>query len=242
MKVIEISGKSGSGKTLLIEHLIKGLSSAGYRVGAIKKSFHHNVEYDKEGKDTFRMEQAGASITGGFSRNSAFLYYKHSVNPVEFIKKFQAVDFLLIEGNMGVAVPKIYCVSDEEPPRDDKLVFAFFTLKEDTPMGLTKPIFSLSRIEELTNLLMEKTPEFLPQLNCGKCGYDCAELLRRILIGDSSIQECQVLFGTKCDVTIDGEKMVLMPFLDKMLENIVKGFLSPLKGFRKGKIKIEINE
>lgn len=242
MKVIEILGKSGSGKTLLIEQLIKTLSSAGYRVGAIKKSFHHNVEYDKEGKDTFRMEKAGALITGGYSRDSAFLYFNYSVPPLEFIRKFQMVDFLLIEGNMGLAAPKIYCLSEDDSPSDDGLIFAFFTLKENTSKELTKPLYSSSETDKLTNLIIEKTPDFLPQLNCGKCGYSCAELVRRILNGDSSIQECRVLHDTKCKVTIDEERIDLMPFLDRILENIVKGFMSPLKGYRKGKIKIEIND
>ena len=60
--VIAIVGKSGSGKTVIMEKLIAEFKARGYRVGAIKHA-HQTVELDIEGKDTWRYAQAGSDGT-----------------------------------------------------------------------------------------------------------------------------------------------------------------------------------
>lgn len=57
--VIAIVGKSGSGKTVVMEKLITEFKARGYRVGAIKHA-HQTVELDLPGKDTWRFAQAGS--------------------------------------------------------------------------------------------------------------------------------------------------------------------------------------
>jgi len=242
MKVIEVIGFSDSGKTVLIESLIKLLTQKNLKVGAIKKSFHHDIEYDKEGKDTYRMEKAGALISAGFSKNRAFLSFNWPQNPLEFLRNFWKMDMVLIEGDMGFNLPKIYVLKEEDNVLEDPLIFAYFTLNKSPQKTLPKRIYHLENLEELADYIASSIPNMLPQLDCGKCGYDCKTLTARILSGESTEEECKVLYGTKCRVTIDGSNIELMPFLDKMLENIIKGFLSPLKGYREGKIKIEIEE
>ncbi|HOL24360.1 MAG TPA: molybdopterin-guanine dinucleotide biosynthesis protein B [Candidatus Hydrothermia bacterium] len=240
MKVVEVVGLSNSGKTTLIERLIKELIERGIKVGAIKKSFYHDVQYDKEGKDTFRMECAGALITGAYSKNSAFLYYNYSENHLNFIKKFIEMDYLLIEGDMNLSVPKIYCIGTEPVP-EDPLIYALFSINEREEYKNGR-IFTLKDISPFVDFIIEKTPPFLPQLDCNKCGFDCKTLLSRILKGKSSEKDCKVLSGNKCNITIEGIPIELSPFLDEMLKNVVKGFLSPLKGYRRGKINIEIED
>ncbi len=55
------AGYSGVGKTTLIEHLIKKFKEDSVRVGYYKHDAHRFV-MDKEGKDTFRCNSAGAGI------------------------------------------------------------------------------------------------------------------------------------------------------------------------------------
>lgn len=57
--VVEIIGHSGAGKTTLIEKLIPYFGKHGLRVAVIKHSSHHH-EFDKPGKDSHRLRQAGA--------------------------------------------------------------------------------------------------------------------------------------------------------------------------------------
>src|SRR4030042_2845773 len=59
--VVGFYGYSNSGKTTLIERLIRELGSRGMRVAAVKQS-GHPVSMDSEGKDTFRFSAAGAEL------------------------------------------------------------------------------------------------------------------------------------------------------------------------------------
>lgn len=61
MTVIGFYGYSNSGKTTLIERLIRDLKAEGYRVAAVKVS-GHDISLDEPGKDTWRYAQAGAGI------------------------------------------------------------------------------------------------------------------------------------------------------------------------------------
>jgi len=57
--VISFVGRSNSGKTTLIVKVIAELKKRGYRVGVIKHDAH-GFEIDHEGKDSWRHKQAGA--------------------------------------------------------------------------------------------------------------------------------------------------------------------------------------
>ena len=58
--LICIVGRSGSGKTTLMEALVPVIARRGYRVAAIKHS-GHGFELDREGKDSYRLQKAGAN-------------------------------------------------------------------------------------------------------------------------------------------------------------------------------------
>ncbi len=60
LKVISIVGRSGSGKTTLITKLIPYFTELGLKVGSIKHT-HHNVTFDKPGKDSWKHREAGSS-------------------------------------------------------------------------------------------------------------------------------------------------------------------------------------
>lgn len=60
--VISIVGHSGSGKTTMIEKLVRELTQRGVRVATIKHA-HHKVELDTPGKDSWRYTQAGAAMS-----------------------------------------------------------------------------------------------------------------------------------------------------------------------------------
>jgi len=47
---------------------------------------------------------------------------------------------------------------------------------------------------------------------------------------------------SKVEVSINGKEIDLNSFVDDLITNIVKGMVSPLKGYEKGKIKIEIED
>ena len=55
-------GHSGSGKTAVVEKLLKELTARGLRPATIKHA-HHKVTLDKEGKDSWRYKKAGAVMS-----------------------------------------------------------------------------------------------------------------------------------------------------------------------------------
>ena len=59
LPIICIVGKSGSGKTALVERIIPELKRRGYRVASIKHN-PHDFELDQPGKDSWRHAQAGS--------------------------------------------------------------------------------------------------------------------------------------------------------------------------------------
>lgn len=60
--ILSIVGKSDSGKTTLLEKVVKELTSRGYRIATIKHDAH-SFDIDHEGKDSWRHKQAGAVVT-----------------------------------------------------------------------------------------------------------------------------------------------------------------------------------
>lgn len=68
IKKLTFAGYSGSGKTTLLVKVIEELSKRGIKVAAIKHD-GHNFEMDKEGKDTYRLKQAGAQAVAISSKN-----------------------------------------------------------------------------------------------------------------------------------------------------------------------------
>jgi molybdopterin-guanine dinucleotide biosynthesis protein B len=59
-RVFGITGWKNSGKTTLTERLVAELSGRGWKVSTVKHA-HHDFDIDKEGTDSFRHRQAGAS-------------------------------------------------------------------------------------------------------------------------------------------------------------------------------------
>lgn len=60
--VVSIVGKSDSGKTTVVEQLVRRLVERGYRVATCKHHVHE-VDIDIPGKDSWRHAKAGAQVT-----------------------------------------------------------------------------------------------------------------------------------------------------------------------------------
>jgi len=105
---VGIVGAKNSGKTTLIEMLIKSLRSSGFRVATIKHSSHDHL-FDTVGKDSYRHRQAGAELTLAISDSHLALFdgpHEQTVDAVRAIMG-ERCDFCLVEGELQTTRPKV---------------------------------------------------------------------------------------------------------------------------------------
>ena len=89
--VIQIVGRSGSGKTTVVEESVRRLVARGLRVGVVKHS-HHPPDLPR--KDTGRYRAAGADVVV-FDSTDSLLYLRDT--PRTFVPLLP-VDVVLVEG------------------------------------------------------------------------------------------------------------------------------------------------
>ena len=99
MKIIGVVGWKNTGKTTLIEKLIKEFSERNLSISTIKHS-HHNFSVDQQGTDSFRHFNAGAKETI-LASDKKWIKFSRQIcesNLSELIKQIIPVDIVLVEG------------------------------------------------------------------------------------------------------------------------------------------------
>jgi len=96
-----VAGFKNSGKTTLVEKLVRHLSAAGYRVSTIKHA-HHSFDIDHEGRDSFRHRVAGASEVAVISRDRTAIIHElrgtAAPSLAEVVNRLQPCDLVIVEG------------------------------------------------------------------------------------------------------------------------------------------------
>jgi len=125
VKVIPVTGYSGSGKTTFICSLIPLLARYG-PVGTVKHTGHHSMVIP-EGKDTTVMFQAGAlAVTGIDEEKTLITTRSTSLTGALDILAMEGVAIVIVEGYKGSPIPKIIigdleaegCVLRDPAPED----------------------------------------------------------------------------------------------------------------------------
>ncbi len=109
LPVVSIVGRSGSGKTMLMEQLIAEFKGRGYRVAALKHT-RRPVEIDTPGKDSWRFSQAGSDAV--FVSSPGRLAFTKSTDHDLDMQEVMDIlgprfDLILAEGFKEGATPKI---------------------------------------------------------------------------------------------------------------------------------------
>jgi molybdopterin-guanine dinucleotide biosynthesis adapter protein len=150
-----VAGKSGSGKTTILERLIPELKNKGIRVGTIK---HHHGEFNMDipGKDSWRHKMAGAekTIISSPNRIGIVMDTDHDHTPEELLPFLSGMDIALVEGFKGEDLPKLEIFRKEihEKPlclQDENLI-AMIT---DEGLDLNVPRFGLDEMKEVADFI-----------------------------------------------------------------------------------------
>ncbi|MBN8889807.1 MAG: molybdopterin-guanine dinucleotide biosynthesis protein B [Rhodospirillales bacterium 70-18] len=110
MRLLGLTGWSGSGKTVLLTALLPLFAARGLAVSTVKHA-HHGFDLDQPGKDSWRHREAGArEVLIGSGRRWALLHeLRDEAEPglPDLLARLSPVDLVLVEGFKANPHPKI---------------------------------------------------------------------------------------------------------------------------------------
>ena len=150
---IAFAAYSGTGKTTLIEKIIRCLKEKGVRLAVIKHDAH-DFDIDHEGKDTWRFTQAGADMTiiGSSVMTAIIDQREHSVQ--EIISRISGVDLILVEGYKNEKLPTIGICRREMGKGFTSDLNRFIAIVTDEVLETEIPCFGLEAIEAIAGFIL----------------------------------------------------------------------------------------
>ena len=159
--IITVVGFSDAGKTTIIEKLLPELKQRGYKVGTIKHA-HHGFAIDREGKDSWRHQQAGADITAVAGPDKTALLISAPIERLEDIRgMMRGMDLIIAEGFKSARLPKLEVLRQTVHANplflEDPCLFALVTdLEVPPPAANHLDVFALDDIAALADLIVSK--------------------------------------------------------------------------------------
>jgi len=152
--IVSIVGKSSSGKTTLLEKLIKELKSRGYRVATVKHAPRES-SFDEPGKDSWRHVRAGSEAAVISSSDKLVL-----IKPLGGEAGFEQIahllgedyDIILAEGFSQGDTPKIEVHRKQSGPLLPK-ARKLIAIATDEPLEAKTRQFSLEDTKGIADLL-----------------------------------------------------------------------------------------
>ena len=107
MQILGLVGWSGSGKTTLLTALIPIFKARGISVSTVKHA-HHDLTFDRPGKDSFRHAEAGAQEVV-LAADAGFALFSSAgrLGLADLVARLAPVDLVLVEGFKSYEIPKI---------------------------------------------------------------------------------------------------------------------------------------
>ncbi len=229
MRVIGVIGYKNSGKTTLIEEILK---HSDKKIAVIKHT-KEDVELDREGTDTYRLSNAGAKITVlATDKKTVFFTDRMDLENILSVLSDYNIDFVIIEGfKEGLKrlnIPKIVMLKDKE---GNELI------DDHTAMIIEDYNYN---IEDVLKVIYEKAVVPTMNLNCGHCGYNCKTFVKAVVKDEAKWDDCVLAKGIK--IIVDGKIIPAVPFVSKIVGNTIKAMIETLKGVDNPKhIKVEID-
>lgn len=152
--IYSVVAYSNTGKTTLLEKLIPELKKHGLRV-AVFKHDAHEFQIDKEGKDSWRMTQAGADVCAIASGTKAAIMENRPTDPEKVLKMITDVDIILTEGYKHGPWPKIVLYRKENGKPLAANPSECVAVMTDEPIQTDTPCFDLNDAQSLAGVIIE---------------------------------------------------------------------------------------
>lgn len=248
MKVLSIAGYHHTGKTTVVVELLRELNRRGYSTATIKDIHAENFSMEKPGSNTWKHWEAGGEAVFARGRDETYQIWHRRLELTEMLAHL-STDFVLVEGMKSAALPRIICAENEEQLAElvDETVFAVSgKYADDHEKYHDLPVISArDNINCLADLVENRVFPVLPLAKpecCSACGMSCREMTSAILAGKRSRQDCLISEKTGLSVKVDGRKLTMVPFVNRLLRQVIRALLGNLEGGHGSRIEIIIDE
>jgi molybdopterin-guanine dinucleotide biosynthesis protein B len=243
-KTVSVTGFKNSGKTSVVEALVRELSSRGRRFGTLNHTAD-DIDLDTPGKDTSRHRDAGCVATGILQENTTALFIDEKLSIHQAAEKLGAIDYLVIEGFKTVDTHARIIV-----PREDGDIEKLSNGLEIATVMIpgskyTGEALTLDDAAKIADIVEERVYPMLPGFDCHSCGHDdCKSMGAALLAGEAELNQC-VGYRSNGVLKVNGMEVTMGNFVREIMKNVVLGFVKTLKGrevARKVELSFEVNE
>ncbi|GBD09078.1 Molybdopterin-guanine dinucleotide biosynthesis adapter protein [Candidatus Thermoflexus japonica] len=156
--VVCMVGRSGSGKTTVLEGLVRIFRGWGLRVGTIKHDPHGEMQWDQPGKDTWRHREAGAELVLGITPRWLWLSRRldRPLTLPDLLRECEGLDLVLAEGFKTAAAPKVEVIRQETGLNPLEGLEERWAVVSDSPIDLGVPCFRFEELEALAAFLAQR--------------------------------------------------------------------------------------
>jgi molybdopterin-guanine dinucleotide biosynthesis protein B len=152
-RIVGVAGWKDSGKTRVVEGLVRFLSGKGFAVGTIKH-VHGEIALQPEAKDSMRHLEAGArcvvALGGGLAG-----FARHGRGDLEEVvaRYLSLCDLIVVEGFKYAEIPKVAVVAESVDVLKQTENVVAVVCRDVKPEGY--PAFTFDEIEDLGEFLLE---------------------------------------------------------------------------------------
>jgi molybdopterin-guanine dinucleotide biosynthesis protein B len=245
-KAVAVTGYKNSGKTRVVQTLVKELTTRGYKVGTIKHT-GDNITLDTPGKDTARHREAGSQATAILQENMTAVFIDRHLTLQQAAEPLGSLDYLVIEGfktlntHARIIVPR---ENEELSSLSNGLEIAVVKVPEskfDTEASV--PVLTVEQASQLADIVESKAYPLLLGLDCHGCGYDdCRSMGVALLSGEAELTQC-VGYGPSFTLKVNDQTVPMNNFTRTAMENVILGFIKTLKGGEEArKVELEFEQ
>jgi len=225
---VAVIGKKKSGKTTVVEKLVRKLVSEGFNVSTLKHTIE-TFDIDYVGTDSYRHRQAGAVFVALQGRLRSAIIVEKEIS-FEKLLEYASLfgDVIVLEGFSKLTlkdprIGKIVCVKDEAGKEEYR----------EAVNVLCYSVNGVFDIEKVMSWLKEQVKIFdiyrkTPMIDCKLCGYgSCYEFSKAVASSLESIEKCPMM---NVRVYVDGKGIPLTRYPASVIRNVTMAMLSTLKG------------